>query len=140
MPAMAVEMRLTYTGELHTELVHGPSGTRLETDAPTDNQGRGQAFSPTDLVGAALLSCAITTMAIRGPAEGAPLTAARGRVEKHMTTTGPRRIARLVLEVELPAALDAKQRRALEAIAHGCPVARSLGPDVEQVMRFAYTL
>jgi putative redox protein len=140
MRAMAVEMRLTYTGELHTELVHGPSGARLETDAPTDNRGRGQAFSPTDLVGAALLSCAITTMAIRGPGEGAPLTAARGRVEKHMSNGGPRRIARLVLEMELPAELDAAQRRALEAIAHGCPVARSLDPSIEQVLRFAYTL
>lgn len=135
---MAVEMTLRYSGELHCELTHGPSRTVIETDAPTDNMGRGEAFSPTDLVGAALLSCAVTTMAIRGPKEGAPFAAATGRVHKHMTTEGPRKIARLEVEIDMPAGLDAAARQKLEAIAHGCPVARSLGPDVAVPMVFKY--
>ena len=135
---MAVEMTLRYAGELRCELTHGPSKTQIQTDAPTDNMGRGEAFSPTDLVGAALLSCAVTTMAIRGPKEGVPFDGASGRVEKHMTTEGPRRIAKLVLEIDMPAGLDAAARTTLEAIARGCPVARSLGSGVEHTMTFKY--
>lgn len=135
---MAVEMTLRYVGELRCELTHGPSRRTLETDAPTDNMGRGEAFSPTDLVGAALLSCAVTTMAIRGPKEGAPLSSAVGRVRKHMTTEGPRTIARLELEIDMPAGLSAEARTTLEAIARGCPVARSLGAQVAHPMVFRY--
>ncbi len=135
---MAVEMTLRYAGELRCELTHGPSKRTLETDAPTDNMGRGEAFSPTDLVGAALLSCAVTTMAIRGPKEGVPFDGATGRVHKHMTTAGPRTIARLEIEIDMPAGLDAAAREKLEAIARGCPVARALGPDVAHPMVFKY--
>lgn len=135
---MAVEITLRYAGDLHCELTHGPSQRTLETDAPLDNMGRGEAFSPTDLVGAALLSCAITTMAIRGPKEGAPFTSATGRVRKHMSSEGPRRIARLEVEVDMPAGLDAQARATLESIARGCPVARSLGAEVAHPMVFRY--
>lgn len=135
---MAVEMSIAYTGELHCELEHRPSGTRLETDAPVDNMGRGSSFSPTDLVGAALISCALTTMAIKGAKEGIPFGDARGKVLKEMTGEGPRRIAKLEVELEMPAGLDAAQRARLEEIARTCPVALSLGEGVAKPMRFVY--
>lgn len=133
---MAVQMTLRYAGELRTELSHGPSKSLLQTDAPTDNMGRGEAFSPTDLVGAALLSCAVTTMAIRAPKEELPFTTATGRVHKHMTTEGPRTIAKLEIAIQMPAEIPADARPKLEAIARGCPVARSL--SCEHTMTFEY--
>lgn len=135
---MAVEMTIEYTGDLHCELTHGPSKSKIETDAPLDNMGRGEAFSPTDLVGAALLSCAITTMAIRGPKEGIPFASARGRVSKTMSSEGPRRIAELLIEIEMPRGLDAKSRARLEEIARNCPVALSLGAELKKPMTFKY--
>lgn len=135
---MAVEMSLRYLGGLRAELAHGPSGTTILADAPTDNMGRGEAFSPTDLVGAALLSCAVITMAIRGPKEGVAFAGASGKVAKHMSTEGPRRIVRLELELEMPAGLSGAERAKLEEIARGCPVARSLSSELVYTMRFAY--
>ena len=135
---MAVEMTLSYAGDLHCELTHGPSQTKLETDAPLDNAGRGERFSPTDLVGAALLSCAVTTMAIRAPKEGIRFEGASGRVTKSMTTDGPRRIAELVVEIDMPAGLSPAARAKLEEIALGCPVARSLHPELQVKTQFTY--
>jgi putative redox protein len=135
---MAVEMRIDYSGELHCELEHGPSRKRIETDAPLDNMGKGEAFSPTDLVGAALISCAITTMAIRGPKEGIAFGRAQGRVLKSMSSEGPRRIAELQIEIEMPAGLGPEQRVRLEEIAMNCPVALSLGSGVARPMKFRY--
>lgn len=135
---MSVEMTLVYDGELRCSLEHLPSGSRISTDAPGDNHGRAELFSPTDLVGAALLSCAVTTMAIRSGAEGIPFPGARGRVTKEMSTSGPRRIARLRVEIEMPAGLSAARRERLEEIGRGCPVARSLSGDVEAPIVFRY--
>ena len=135
---MAVSMSITYDGALRCSLVHGPSGTTIGTDAPKDNEGKGELFSPTDLVGAALLSCAVTTMALKAPKDGIPFAHAAGRVTKEMTTTAPRKIAKLTLEIELPATLDAKQRARLEEVSRTCPVALTLSPDVHVDMRFLY--
>lgn len=135
---MSVEMSFEYLGELHTALRHGPSGVRLETDAPKDNEGRGESFSPTDLVGAALASCAVTTMAIRGRKEGITFEAARGEVVKEMTTNAPRRIRRLALRLEMPAGLGPEARRRLEDIARSCPVAMSLAGGIDLPMEFVY--
>lgn len=135
---MTVTMTVDYQGALRCELVHGPSSTRMQTDAPTDNEGRGASFSPTDLIGAALLSCAVTTMAIKAPKEGIAFSTAKGRVTKEMTTTAPRKIARLAVQLELPAALPAPARARLEAIARACPVALSLHGDVIVEMSFVY--
>jgi putative redox protein len=135
---MGVSMSLDYMGELRCKLEHGPSHTVIDTDAPTDNGGRGAAFSPTDLVGAALLSCAVTTMAIKGPKEGIAVERAKGRVVKDMTQTPPRKIAKLTVEIELPASLSEAQRARLEEIGRTCPVALSLGADVEVAMNFSY--
>ncbi len=135
---MAVEMNLRYAGQLRTELTHGPSKSTIQTDAPTDNMGKGEAFSPTDLVGAALLSCVVTTLGIKAPAEGVTFGTASGRVKKHMTTEGPRRVAKLELEIDMPPGIPPEKRPAMEAIARGCPVARSLSSDLVQTMTFRY--
>jgi putative redox protein len=135
---MGVSMSLEYVGELRCKLEHGPSHTVIDTDAPTDNGGRGAAFSPTDLVGAALLSCAVTTMAIKGAKEGIPFERARGSVVKDMTQTPPRKIAKLSIEIELPASLSSEHRARLEEIGSTCPVALSLGADVVVAMKFNY--
>ena len=137
---MGVPIDVRYEGGLHCKLVHGPSGAVLETDAPKDNAGKGEAFSPTDLLGAALASCALTTMAIKGPKEGILFTAGSARVVKEMTREGPRRVAALTCEMRLPASLPAAQRVRLEEIGRGCPVALSLGRDVDVSLRFVYDL
>lgn len=132
-----VKMNVRYQGQKHCELTHGPSGTRIETDAPKDNQGKGEAFSPTDLVGAALASCILTTMAILTEKDGVNLEGAEASVEKVMTGA-PRRIESLTLKIKLPAKLTPEQRTRLEEIAHSCPVHRSLHPDVKMPMTFTY--
>ncbi len=131
-----VEIHIEYTGKLRTRAVHGPSGTVLETDAPTDNQGLGERFSPTDLLATALGSCALTIMGIAARKMGASLEGARVRVEKHMVDQPVRRIGRLVVEYRLPATLTPPQRATLEKIATACPVFRSLHPDIQIENRF----
>ncbi len=125
-----------YKGGLHCTAVHGPSGTAIDTDAPKDNQGRGEAFSPTDLVATALATCAVTTMAIVARRHGVELDGVKYEVTKEMTAAAPRRIERLTLNLWMPAAAANVDRAILEAAARGCPVARSLGADVQQVVEF----
>lgn len=120
-----------------TQLEHGPSGSRIATEAPKDNGGTGASFSPTDLMGAALASCALTTMALVASREGLPFGEARASVEKRMTPP-PRRIGELVLRIEMSAGLSRAHRARLEQVAHECPVARSLHPDVKLPMTFQY--
>jgi putative redox protein len=137
-----VEQRAHYQGELHCTVVHGPSGRTLETDAPTDNMGKGESFSPTDLVATALGTCAVTTMGILATRKSWNIAGIDFRIEKHMTTDLPRKVARLVLELRVPpevsAALDDDARRLLEHTARHCPVALSLHPDIDLQMRFAW--
>ena len=122
---------------LACRLGHGPSGAELGTVPPRDNGGDGSSFSPTDLVGAALASCALTTMALVARREGLAFGDARARVEKRMTPP-PRRIGELVLVLEMPAEVRPDERARLEEIARTCPVARSLHPDVKVPMEFVY--
>ena len=124
-----VEMRLVYEGALHTHAIHGPSGAKLETDAPVDNLGKGEAFSPTDLLAASLASCMLTTMAIVGDREGWRLAGATARVEKHMQLEPRRRVGRLVVELSLPDDLPQAARTRLEEVARNCPVASSIHPE-----------
>jgi putative redox protein len=124
-----VEMKLVYEGGLHTTALHGPSSASLETDAPVDNQGKGEAFSPTDLLATSLASCMLTTMAIVGGREGWQIDGARARVEKHMELEPRRRVARVVVELDMPQGLSAAARERLEETARGCPVAESLHPE-----------
>ena len=124
-----VEMKLVYEGGLHTTSEHGPSRSTIETDAPVDNQGKGEAFSPTDLLATSLASCMLTTMAIVGDREKWPLAGARARVEKHMQIEPRRRVGRIVVELDLPGGLPVEARSRLEEAARGCPVAASIHPD-----------
>jgi len=128
----------TYTSELRCEAVHGPSGTKLVTDAPTDNMGKGESFSPTDLVATALGTCVVTTMAIVAQRRNIPFANIRWSVEKHMVTAPARRIGRLPVTVRLPKSLDAESRQVLERAAHTCPVHASLHPDVSAPISFVY--
>lgn len=132
-----VEITGTYTGNLKMDLKHGPSGTVIRSAAPVDNQGDGSSFSPTDLVATALGSCAVTTMAIVAKREGIPFEGADFHVEKHMRSD-PRRIDRLPLRIRMPAGLSQEHRGRLEAIAHTCPVAKSVHPDIAVEMKFEY--
>lgn len=115
-----------YQGELRCKASHGPSGTELETDAPTDNQGKGERFSPTDLVATSLSTCMLTIMGIVAERHGWDLKGCEARVEKTMTSEAPRRIAQLTVWVCLPAHLDTQQRALLQRAAEQCPVKLSL--------------
>jgi uncharacterized OsmC-like protein len=124
-----------YQGELHCTARHEPSGSQITTDAPKDNQGRGEAFSPTDLVATAFATCVATTMAIAARKHGIELDGLRYEVTKEMAEA-PRRISRLTLNVWLPAVSSKISREILERAAHGCPVHRSLAPEVEKLITF----
>lgn len=129
-------IHIEYLGDLRTDCQHQQSGTHINTDAPTDNQGRGEAFSPTDLVANALGTCIITTMAIVARRDDIELKGSTLDVTKIMTAQPPRRIARIEIDLVLrtvePVADDVRVR--LEQIAHTCPVAISLHPDVVQAV------
>src|ERR1700749_3915091 len=99
-----VKMSVVYEGQLHCNLVHEPSHSEIATDAPKDNQGKGERFSPTDLVGAALGSCILTTIAIVAERDGISIEGAEAHVQKEMITQ-PRRIGALPVQITLPAAL-----------------------------------
>ena len=115
-----------YLGALRCQAEHAPSGSRLETDAPLDNEGKGERFSPTDLVATALASCVLTVMGITAERHGWALEGCSARVEKTMTTGGRRKIAKLELWIQLPAALEDQARAVLQGAAQGCPVKESL--------------
>ena len=124
-----VEATIRYEGDLRCSAVHGPSQSAIETDAPVDNTGKGERFSPTDLVGTALATCVLTTMAIAGRRKGLELPGMTATARKHMTAEPPRRIAKLEVAITIPLPSDHPERAFLEAAARGCPVGRSLHPD-----------
>lgn len=126
-----------YLGNLRVESEHLQSGTKIITDAPTDNHGKGEAFSPTDLVANALGNCMMTLMGIYAQRENFDLVGTRLSVTKVMAES-PRRIAEIHVQITLPAsvALTAYQREMLERTALACPVAHSLHPDIKQVVTF----
>lgn len=133
-----VEITAAYEGSLRTSATHGPSGSTVETDAPVDNQGRGERFSPTDLVATALGSCMMTIMGIFAQRHEIDLTGTKVRVEKHMTAEAPRRISRIVTEITVPLPEDHPQKRALEKAAVTCPVHLSLHPEIEKDVSFVW--
>lgn len=132
-----VKVTVQYTGDKHCDLVHEPSQNKISTDAPKDNNGRGEAFSPTDLVAAALGSCMLTTMAIFAEKVNISLAGAHASVTKEMKA-GPRRISRLASEIHLPAKLSPEDRKRLEEWGKTCPLKYSLHPDVELPVQFLY--
>jgi putative redox protein len=133
-----VHIDVVYQGRLRCEATHGPSGETLMTDAPLDNHGRGEFFSPTDLVATALATCIPTIMAIYAEREGISLEGLRIGVDKIMTSAPPRRIARCELSITMPAGLSPNQRKALENCVQNCPVRRSMHPEVELPVSFHY--
>ena len=130
---------LTYLGELRTEAVHVRSGQQLISDAPPDNRGRGEAFSPSDLLSTSLASCMMTIMGIVARDKGIPLEGLKARVVKHMTPA-PRKVERIEVHLELNGAgLEERDRAIRENAARTCPVARSLREDLVQDIHFTYT-
>jgi len=133
-----VEVTATYEGNLRCRAVHGPSGSILLTDAPKDNHGKGEAFSPTDLVAAALPCCVMTIIGIVAQRHGLAVEGMTAVTHKEMATEGLRRIRslRTVVTVPLPAAHP--QRELLENAARTCPVHKSLGADVDAPIEFVW--
>jgi putative redox protein len=125
-----VQIEIAYQGQLRCEAVHGPSGTKLSTDAPKDNHGKGESFSPTDLVATALGTCMLTVMGIVAQRHNIPLDGATVTVVKDMAASPARRIGRLTVDIRVPGKLDEEQRKLLENAAHTCPVHKSLHPDI----------
>jgi putative redox protein len=123
-----VQIEVAYLGQLRCSAQHGPSGVTLTTDAPVDNKGRGESFSPTDLVATALGTCMLTLMGIRASEQGWVLDGTRLSVKKHMTQSAPRRIQTLEVSIRVPGAarLSAEARGVLEHAAHTCPVRLSI--------------
>lgn len=134
-----VKMKALYQGSKHCLMTHLPSQSQIQTDAPKDNHGKGECFSPTDLTASSLLSCMLTTMAIKTESLGYKLDGINGTIEKVMVSD-PRRIGELRLEIHLPKNLTAEQRLNLENIAMGCPVKESLHPSVLVSASFYYDL
>jgi putative redox protein len=126
-----VTITMDYRGELRCQATHGPSRTELTTDAPADNQGKGESFSPTDLVATALGTCILTTMGIVAARHGWPMAGSTATVVKEMVADPVRRIGRLRVTLLMSHALEAKAREALERAALTCPVHRSLASNVE---------
>ena len=129
--------RVEYKGELRTEAVHLKSGKTIITDAPIDNQGKGEAFSPTDLVATALGSCMITIMGIVAEREGIILNGTTAEVEKVMATS-PRRIGEVKIKIKFIQKLNRDERDKLEKAAKTCPVSGSLSENLKEKVKFIY--
>jgi putative redox protein len=137
---MAYTSEVTYLGELRTEAVHLQSGNKIVTDAPKDNHGKGEAFSPTDLAATSLANCMLTVMGILAQKEG--ITQFNGAVAKvtKVMYAEPRRIGEIHVIITMPANnFTEKEKKMYENAAHTCPVAKSLHPDVKQVIEFNYS-
>lgn len=132
-----VTINIAYEGDLRCRAIHGPSGGELITDAPVDIMGKGESFSPTDLVAAALGTCILTTMATKARALDLDLTGATVSVEKEMVAT-PRRIGRLAATVHITGEIADRHKKVLEATAFSCPVHKSLSHEIEMPITFRW--
>ena len=130
-----VKLSVRYTGDLHCVATHGPSSSEIATDAPADNKGRGELFSPTDLVATALASCMATTAAIAMQDHGVDLSGLTVTIEKHMSTDTPRRIIGLPSEVHIPLPPETPQRALIEVAIRGCPVHNSLSAVIDRTTK-----
>ena len=127
--------KITYLGDLRTSSEHLQSGTKITTDAPLDNHGKGEAFSPTDLVANALGACIITIMAIKAKDMNIKIEGSTAEVTKTMQVE-PRRIAKIEVNLTMVGTFDDKTKLILERTAMTCPVHMSLHPDLEQEVSF----
>lgn len=126
-----------YLGDLRTEAVHQQSGTTIITDAPTDNHGKGEAFSPTDLVATALGSCMLTIMGIAARTHGIDIDGTKVSITKVMSAE-PRRIGEIIVRFSFPRSYEEKERKILERAAESCPVGYSLHPETKQTIEYHY--
>jgi putative redox protein len=133
-----VAIQIEYQGDLHCKAVHGPSGIELSTDAPKDNQGRGESFSPTDLVATALGTCMLTVMGIMARTLNIDIAGTTAAVEKEMTAAPPRRIQSLAVKINVPHSLSPENKLKLERAVHTCPVHKSLHPDINTPIEFTW--
>lgn len=129
---------IIYTGELRTVATHLQSGVEIITDAPTDNQGKGEAFSPTDLLATSLGCCMLTIMGINARTNGMDIDGTKVEITKIMASN-PRRVTEIGVVITLPnKAYSEKEIKMLEIAALNCPVAKSLHPDIKQDVRFVW--
>jgi putative redox protein len=133
-----VETNIVYEGSLRCIATHPQSGATLTTDAPLDNMGKGESFSPTDLVGVALGSCMLTIMGIVAQKMNVDLRGTKVRVIKEMSASPPRRIASLTVEFNVPTPLSPDQQEKLRNAAMTCPVHKSMHPDVQMPITFHF--
>lgn len=131
--------KVTYTGELRTRCVHLRSGDEFITDAPLDNNGLGEAFSPTDTIATGLASCMLTMMGIKAQDLEVDLKSSFAEVTKHMAAD-PRRISQIDIELNMPATITEKHKKILEHTARTCPVIFSLHPDIKKEIVFNWDL
>ncbi|WBL23437.1 OsmC family protein [Zunongwangia sp. HRR-M8] len=129
--------KVTYLGNLRTEAEHLQSHTKIITDAPVDNHGLGESFSPTDAVATALATCMLTIMGIKAEAMQISIKGATAEVTKTMASE-PRRISKIEVKLTLAENLDQKDRKILQNAAKTCPVFYSLHPDIEKDIQFIY--
>ena len=131
-----VKIKVNYLGDLHCEAIHEPSGKSILTDAPKDNGGKGETFSPTDLLATSLATCIATTMGLYAQRKGLDLEGMQLEVEKLMKDQPYRYIGCLKVTVKIPDHFSETERSALERVAHQCPVHKSLHPDVSVEINF----
>ena len=131
-----VKVKINYEGGLRCELEHELSGKTFQTDAPVDNNGKGESFSPTDLCASALGSCIATIVGMQMESLGLDLTGMRIEVQKEMSESLPRRIVKLTTDVWLPIELDDDQQWKVQIAAKNCPVHHSLNPEIEKPINF----
>lgn len=120
----------TYTGDGETELVHGPTGSTIQTDLPPDNGGKGRRFSPTDLLAAAFASCVLTIMGKMAAARKEQFEGARVEIEKRMAKN-PRRVGEFALKITFPAHFTPEQKKFYQTAVNACPVHQTLREDVK---------
>ena len=130
---------IVYNGNLRCEANHIQSGTFIESDAPTDNRGKGEKFSPTDLLCVSLATCMLTTMAIKAAGLPVDITGAKAEVTKHMFSD-PRRVGKVEVAVSLPANGSEEDRLILETTGDNCPVMKSIHPGIHVVTSYSWNL
>jgi len=134
---MKNQVEIIYEGDLRTKAIHHASGAKILTDAPVDNQGKGQEFSPTDLVATALGSCMLTIMGITANVQNIDISGTRVKVQKTMGED-PRKIAKIDIEIIFGTIISDKHKTVLERAAHHCPVSKTLQGNIEENVKFIY--
>ena len=129
--------KVTYQGELRTQSIHLQSNNQIITDAPVDNHGKGEAFSPTDLLASSLASCMLTIMGIKADSMNLDISGTQAEVTKVMAAE-PRRVSEVHIDIKFAQTFDTRTQKVLEQAALACPVAKSIHPDIQQIINFYY--